>query len=585
MKRVFNLFGKEFNLPWLDRMGKAIRSFSFTEKVIFGVFTVIFVLSSLLIILKVNTQFLIEVPRFGGVLKEGVIGTPRFINPILSISETDRDLSSLVYSGLMRITPDGKLIPDLALDYTISEDGREYVFTIRGDAVFHDGESVTADDVAFTIKQAKNPSIKSPQRANWEGVTVEKISDNQVLFVLPQPYSPFPSNTTIGILPEHIWKDVSDEEFPFTQRNVNPIGSGPYKISNTKRNSSGIAERYELESFNNFTLGKPYIKNITFNFYRNETELLAALGSGNIDSINSISPHSAKQLEKDGFRVIKSPLPRIFGVFFNQSQAPVLASKTVRSALNAAIDREAIVEEVLAGYGSASTGPIPDSLIPFETIKGNLKESELSPTEKAVQILSDGGFKMNESGFMERETKEGLDLLTITISTANVPELVSVAEKIVSSWKAAGIDVTLKVFDPNDFNQNIIRPRKYDAILFGEIIGRDLDFYAFWHSSQRNDPGLNIADYANIDVDSALEDARTLEDTSDKIEELRTFVSEVEKDVPAAFIYSPDFIYVVPKNIKGDVPKNISTPSERFLSVYDWYLETDTVWKIFHTSN
>ena len=536
-------------------------------------------------ILRVNTQFLIEVPRFGGVLKEGVIGTPRFINPILAISETDRDLTSLVYSGLMRITPEGELIPDLALDFTVSEDGLEYIFTIRGDAIFHDGEPVTADDVVFTIEQAKNPSIKSSQRANWEGVIVEKISDNQVLFALPQPYSPFPSNTTIGILPEHIWKDVSEEEFPFTQRNVNPIGSGPYMISSVKRNSSGIAERYELNSFKNFALGKPYIEHIVFSFYKNETELLTALGSGNVDSINSISPSAARQLEYDGYTVDQSPLPRIFGVFFNQSQAPILASKTVRNALNAAIDREDIVNEVLAGYGTPATGPIPESLIPFETLTGDgSSPEELSPTEKALKILSDGGFEMNESGFMERETDDGLELLTLTISTADVPELVSVAEKIIIAWKAAGADVTLKVFDPNDFNQNVIRPRKYDAILFGEIIGRDLDFFAFWHSSQRNDPGLNIADYANIDVDSALEDARTLGDSPDKIEELRTFVNEVEKDIPAAFVYSPDFIYVVPDNLRGITPDNLSTPSERFLSIYDWYLETDTVWKIFNTS-
>ena len=120
--------------------------------------------------------------------------------------------------------------------------------------------------------------------------------------------------------------------------------------------------------------------------------------------------------------------------------------------------------------------------------------------------------------------------------------------------------------------------------MFGEIIGRDLDFYAFWHSSQRNDPGLNIADYANIDVDAALEDARVIENSPDKIEELRIFTREVEKDIPAAFIYSPDFIYVIPTNLNGIIPSNLATPAERFLSSYDWYLETDTVWKIFNTS-
>jgi len=587
VKRVFNLFGKEFHIPRFTRIAHAIQTFSLTEKILFGIFAIIFSLSSLLMLLQINAQFLVEVPRFGGTHREGVIGTPRSINPLLALSETDRDLTTLVYSGLMRITPQGDLIPDLALDYTVSEDGMEYVFTIRGDAVFHDGEAVTADDIVFTVKRAQDPAIKSPKRSDWEGVGVEKISDQEVRFILPQPYSPFLFNTTLGILPEHIWKDVTAEEFPFTQRNVDPVGSGPYEVGQIKRNSSGITERFTLNAFSNFTLGKPYIEHIVFTFYKNEDDLLAALNNKSIDSVNSISPYKAVELEKStSHQVLHFPLPRIFGVFFNQSQAPVLASKTIRQALNAAVDRKQIIDEVLAGYAKETTGPIPANLVSFTSFVPTEAASETtinqqSPTERAVSILQNAGFEVNENGFMERETKSGVDIAAINIATADVPELVAVAERVVAQWRAAGIDANLKVFDRNDFTQNVIRPRKYDAILFGEVIGRDLDFYAFWHSSQRTDPGLNIADYANIDVDAALEDVRELDDSPERIEKLRTFVSEVENDAPATFLYSPDFIYIVPQTLEGIIPEYIGTPSDRFLAVYNWYLETDTVWSIF----
>jgi peptide/nickel transport system substrate-binding protein len=582
MKYKIRFFGKEFNLPWLRHLFKTIQSFSFTEKTIFVIFGILFVISSLLMLLKVNTNLLVEVPRFGGVLKEGLVGTPRFINPLLAISETDRDLTTLIYSGLMRIDANGNLIPDLALEYEESEDGLEYTFTIRGDAVFHDGEPVTADDVIFTINKAINPTIKSPERSNWDGIMIEKISEQEILFVLPKTYSPFLSNMTLGILPEHIWKEVSDEEFPFTQRNVDPVGSGPYKISKIKRNSSGIAVSYELESFKNFTLGRPHIEKIIFNFYKNENDLLVALDNGNIDSVNGISPNFAKQLEEKN-NILRIPLPRIFGVFFNQSQASILASKTVREALETAIDKGEIIEEILYGYGNEADSPIPVGLIPVETLEiKKEEESETSSTEQALEILINAGFEMNEDGIMQRELDNGIETLSLTLSTADVSELVSVAEKVVNYWKAIGVDVTLKIFDPNDFNQNIVRPRQYDAILFGEVIGRDLDFYAFWHSSQRNDPGLNIADYANIDVDAALEKARISENNSDKIEKLKIFVREIKKDIPAIFIYSPDFIYIVPENLNENIPKNLTMPSERFLSVYNWYTETDSVWKFFH---
>ena len=587
MKKVIRLFGKEFHIPRFTKTAEAIQSFSFVEKIIFGLVTTVFVLSALLLLMKVNEQFLIEIPKSGGILREGVIGTPRFINPLLAISETDRDLTTLIYSGLTRTTPAGEVIPDLAYEYSVSEDGLEYIFKIREDAKFHDGKNVTADDVVFTIEKAKDPTIKSPRRANWEGVSVEKISDYEVQFTLAQPYSPFLFNTTMGILPKHIWENVSSEEFAFTQINVEPIGSGPYEFLNAKRNSSGIAEKYELKSFDDFSLGKPYIDEIHFSFFKNESDLISALENNKIDSVNSIEPLNAKNLSEDGYNVKEFPLPRIFAVFFNQSKAPIFASKQVRLALDRAIDRDRIVADVLYGYGNSAYSPIPESIIPYAKLDSigeyTKNENENSVRiEEAIKILEDAGFKKNEQGIMQRTNKDSVDILSFSISTANVPELVTIAEQVVDSWKQIGADVNLKVFDPNDFNQNVIRPRNYDSLFFGEVIGRDLDFFAFWHSSQRNDPGLNIADYANIDVDSALESARKLGDSPDRIEKLLKFVKEVQSDVPAVFLYSPNFIYVVPENLKGVVPENISTPSERFLSVYNWYLKTDTVWRIFN---
>jgi peptide/nickel transport system substrate-binding protein len=348
------------------------------------------------------------------------------------------------------------------------------------------------------------------------------------------------------------------------------------------RNSSGIPKEYRLKSFDDFTLGKPYIKNIHFVFYKNESDLISAFKNEEVTSINSIQTYNAKELSENGYNVQEYPLPRIFGVFFNQSKAPLFASKTVRTALDTAIDRDQIIQNVLNGYGNKIDGPIPSSIIPFTQLSETESSNNNFGTEKAKSILEEAGFKLNEKGVMQRETSEGIEVLSFSVSTANVPELVSAAEQVVESWKAIGADVTLKVFDPNDFNQNVIRPRNYDAILFGEVIGRDLDFYAFWHSSQRNDPGLNIADYANIDVDAVLESARQMDNGPERIEKFRIFAKEIKNDIPAVFLYSPNFIYVVPEKLKGVIPENLETPSERFLSVYNWYLETDKVWRIFN---
>lgn len=586
MKRIYSLFGKEFHIPKFKGIGNIIQSFSLTEKVIFSIFSILFIGTSLSMLLKVNQNFLIEIPRSGGVYKEGIVGTPRFINPLIALSETDRDMSALIYSGLMRQALDGSLIPDLAESVEISEDGLSYFFTIKENAVFHDGKPVTSDDVIFTILTAQDPVIKSIKRANWDSISIEKVNDKELIFHLQQQYAPFLYNTTLGILPKHIWQGVSAEEFSFSQFNSEPIGSGPYKVNKIIRNKSGISEKYELQSFDKFTLNEPYIKNLEIKFYLNEEAIILGLTEKEIDAANSISPERVKEFESDA-RIEHTPLPRIFAIFFNQSKSPVLVNSTVRKALDHAIDRTNIIDTVLSGYGQSITGPIPPTLVPFEEISdGSIVDLEnvddaSKKIEEARQMLSDDGWSQNEEGVLTKKTKDGSEILSFSISTVNVPELVHVAELVTETWRSLGADVSVKIFDSNDLNYNVIRPRKYDALLFGEVIGRDLDFYAFWHSSQRSDPGLNVADYANISVDRALEKARSLYDSTEKNDALQIFEKEIIKDVPAVFIYSPEFIYIVPKNLKGVIPKNITTPSDRFSNIYQWYIETDTVWKVF----
>ena len=141
--------------------------------------------------------------------------------------------------------------------------------------------------------------------------------------------------------------------------------------------------------------------------------------------------------------------------------------------------------------------------------------------------------------------------------------------------------VDIKTFEAGNLNQAVIRPRKYDALLFGQIINHESDLYAFWHSSQRKDPGLNVAMYTNVKVDKLLEDASITADSVARIKKYIEFEDEIKKDMPAVFLYSPDFIYVVSKNLKGNSIDYVSSPKDRFSDVYAWYTDTENVWKIF----
>jgi len=585
-EKIKQILNKKWDIPGSEVFTKILQSLSISEKTFFYALIFITIISGLVLLKNANDKFLVGVPTTGGFLKEGIIGSPRFVNPVLAVSDVDRDLTSLIYSGLMKESDDNKIMPDLARNYKISDNKLEYIFTLKDDLTFQDGVKLTAEDVEFTIKKIQDNTIKSPKRASFYDVKVEKLNDQQIKFTLKNPYAPFLDNLTVGILPKHIWNNLDADQFPLSQYNVEPIGSGPYKVTKMQtlqKNMLLVPTYYELSPFKNYALGAPFIKKLIINFYSNEKSLVEAYIKGDIESINSISSNNMaeiKKIENTDIKII--PLPRIFAVFFNQNESGALAEKEVRQALNMTVNRQKIIEEVLGGYGDPLYGPIPRGLI-----SNDEQESKTDlDFDTASSTLAKAGWKMNQkTGMLEKViNKKKTIQLTFSISTLNSPDLVKAAEIVKQDWEKLGAKVTVKQFDSGDLQQDIIRPRKFEALLFGEVIGRDMDFYAFWHSSQRNDPGINISMYTNSKVDKFLEEARKTSDLETRIEDYKAFEKEIIKDLPAVFLYSPNFIYITPNKIKSDNINLVTLPYERFLNINNWYIETNKVWKIFETN-
>lgn len=571
---------KELRFKSSSNILDTIKRFSATEKAIFGALVIIAILSALAMAASVSDIFKVEVPAEGGEMREGVIGLPRTINPVLAVTDVDRDLSNLVYAGLLRYDGE-KLVPDMAESYSISEDGLTYDFKLRPEAKFHDGEALTADDVVFTVEKIQDSAIKSPRHADWANVSVNKISDHEVQFSLKQPYSPFISNAVVGILPKHIWQNVNDEQFIFSTYNIEPIGSGPYKISAINRDAGGIPTEYRLSAFEG--VRTPNISKLDFVFFNDEAKALDALSTGKIDSLSAIPAADAVSLASnsgEAYEIISSPLPRIFSVFFNQSQVEAFKDKAVREALEMAIDRKQLISEVLHDYGVPLYGPLPPSLTAED-----MKDDQ-SSTTAAIALLEKNGWKKNSDGIYEKKVgKTGIIDLSFNIYTADADELKATAEYLKKTWSALGAKVDIKVYSANDLYQNVIRNRKYDALLFGEQIGKDRDLYAFWHSSQRNAPGLNVSMYANSKADKLLEDIRSETNEKNRIADYAKLDQTIKEDLPAIFLYAPNFTYAVPKSLKGMALNSISAPSDRWNSVDKWYLKTEKVWKIFANSN
>jgi len=636
------------------------------EGIIFFIF--LFLFFSSFFYLSINFYFKNTeiIPAEGGTYIEGVVGSPRFINPIYAeISDVDRDLVEIIFSGLMKYGPNGQIIPDLAKEYKILEEGEVYEFYLKENIFWSDGEPLTVDDVVFTIETIQNPEINSPLRVNWLGVEVEKISDQALRFKLRNPSAVFLENCTVKIISKHIWKDISPQNFPLTTYNLKPIGSGPYKLKKLSQDEQGSLKSLDLEINPKYFGKTPNLNQVSFYFFDSEEQLIAAANSGKIKGLSVKHSKNDQLLKNTEFQQYLLSLPRYFAVFFNLGNSKVLSEKEVRLALDYGTNKEGILKEVLGNRGKIVDSPIlpeiygfekPSEIYEFnpERAKEMLESTDFLETEngKRVKIIEkEPAFQFKSSlttGSQGNEVKElqkclakdpevypegevtgyfgsktkaavirfqekyrvdilvpaGLEKgtgsvkkltraklnevcfespketipLKFSLTTVSQPILIEVASLLQSQWENLGVEVEIKTFDTSTLEREIIKPRNYEALLFGEVLGTIPDPFPFWSSLQKKDPGLNLAMYENKKCDKLLEEVRQSLDEEVRKEKLEEFQELLIEDAPALFLYNPDYLYSVSKEIKGIDVKIITTPSKRLSGIENWYIKTRRVW-------
>ncbi|OGN06668.1 MAG: hypothetical protein A2750_02350 [Candidatus Yanofskybacteria bacterium RIFCSPHIGHO2_01_FULL_45_42] len=517
-------------------------------------------------------HFTKEAPDYGGKFTEGIVGEPRHVNPLLSqANDADRDLVSLVYSGLLKYNGEGKIIPDLAQSYEISSDGLNYTVYMKDDAYWHDGKKVTADDALFTIQTAQNSDYGSPQRINWQGVQVEKINDFALMFKLQARYAQFLNNLTVKILPKHVWQDIKPINFALSEFNLKPIGSGPYKFDRFKKDRNGGMRSYQLSANDNFYGGRPFINEIEVKFYVSEDEMIDAYNRNEIEGLGFVSPDNLKRVKfKQRLNLRELRLPRYFAVFFNQNKSAILSDKNIRLALSHATDKNALVEKVLENRGIAVHSPMMGGVL---DISNNIKKYDYD-LDLAKTILETNGWSKDKNEVFAKKDQK----LQIKIATSTWPELAEVAKIVEEQWEALGAQVDIEVL-PTPELQQVIKDRNYEALLFGAVLNIDPDPFSLWHSSQKKDPGLNLSLYDNKAADTLLEEARQTLNPLERADKYNDFQKLIIEDIPAVFLYNPLYIHGQAKKIMGSNGKLISLPSDRFINIEKWHIDTKRVWK------
>ncbi len=519
----------------------------------------------------------VEKPAVGGMLREGALADPRFINPLYASSDTERDLTNLVFSKLIRYDAGGNPVMDLAEDVAVSPDGKAYTVRLKPDLRWHDGQRLTADDVLFTVKTIQDPEYASPLRFNWTGVTAEKLNEATVRFTLRAPYAPFMENLALGIVPEHLWRRIPREAAILSDLNLKPIGSGPYRFKKFTRREDGTIVSLELARNRTYHGPGPYLEEIRFSFYPDEAQLVAAYRRNDIDAFAFVSTAHVKTLERLDTNIHELALPKLFGVFFNATANPALGRRPVRQALAMAIDRESLITETLAGGGSLVNAAIPPGTF------GAADDIPALPhdPDQARKLLERDGWKTTDTSSdaaLERTEGTGRNRktlkLVIRLVTSDAPELADAARRIAGMWQTIGVKTEVSILPLKDLEAAMIRPRAYEALLFGEVFGHDPDPFAFWHTSQLKDPGLNIALYSNRAADQLLEEARRTSDPEARRQQYREFQKIVSDDAAAIFLYRPLHYYVIRRDIRGVEIGPLALTEERFNGINQWYTDT-----------
>lgn len=332
-----------------------------TERLFFLVFLFLALLSAtyLAVYFYINNTKI--APASGGTYTEGVVGQPRFINPIYGeTNDVDRTLIDLIYSGLMTYDRDGKIVNDLVKSYGLSDDGKTYTFQLKDGLFWQDGAELTADDVIYTIKIIQDSDYKSPLRANWLNVDAKKISDKSFALSLKAPYNSFLENCTIKIIPQHIWKNILPENFALSSYNLQPIGSGFYTLSDLQGNNNGFIKSITLTANHKYYGKLPYISKIYFNFFSDKNDLISAANKKTIDgfSISAIDDNQAlaeKQVRQgwsanEKFDVYSFSIPRYFAVFFNTQSSKLLSDINITQALNYSVNKQELSQKISASF-------------------------------------------------------------------------------------------------------------------------------------------------------------------------------------------------------------------------------------------
>lgn len=548
---------------------QVIKTFSRAERWTCITAFLIFISSFIFFTINFLLQNTSLVPVPGGEHIEGLMGQPSFVNPVLvGNNEPDQDLIRVIFSNLL----------GLAEHYKMSADGKVWNIRLKENLFWHDGRAITTDDVVFTIKIIQDPDSHSPLFPMWQAITVERVSELEIKLLLPEPYVFFESTLKeLRPIPKHLFGAIPVANLRLSDYNLEPIGSGPFKFTSFQKERSGFISEYRLGRNENYFHQKPYLKELVFKFYQGEEKLIEAFNSGAVDAFGGLDQKNLSKVNIN-HQIFEIRMPRYYAIFFNPYTQPAFKDKNVRLALNYATDKERLVKNIFDNQALVVDGPLMPGMKGYDV---KIYPEENFSLEKAEQVLDVSGWQMTEEGIREKTAKKESQRLEFNLVVPQIAFLVEAANLLQEDWSKIGVKLNLIIRPPAEINEEIIKTRNYEMIIFGNVFssGDNPDLSSFWHSAERFYPGLNLALYENKTADSLIESIRKTLNNSKRQADLSTLQSLIIQDLPAIFLFSPHYFYLTKSSLKGFDERFIPLPSDRFENIEQWYVKTARVFK------
>ena len=513
-------------------------------------------------------------PEQGGVYTEGLVGSLGRLNPLLDWNNAaDRDVDKLLFSGLVRFDERGLPHADLAESWGVSQDGTIYNFTIRPNAVWHDGTPVTSDDVIFTIEMMKSAGSLYPQDIKdlWSRVEITQLNEKNLKFTLPEPYVPFIDYLTFGVIPKHLLKSVPPDQMANAEFNINPVGTGPYQFDQLIVENGQIMG-VVLNISTNYYGTPPFIEQVVFRYYPTSAAAFDAYQQGEVFAVGRITSDVLNSaLEEPNLLMYTSRLPQMGYILFNLNnpETTFMQDANFRRALMLGLNRPSIINSVMQGQAVVSDSPIlPNSWAYFDGIE----KFEYDPNG-AIDLLKAEGYVIPAGGGDVR-AKDGVPL-AFTMVHPDDEVHTRIAQAIQTQWARIGVRVELQ---PQPYDQLVLTTlttHTFQAALVDINLARtpDPDPYPFWHQAEAVG-GQNYSGWDNRAASEYLEQARVTADYSLRAKLYRNFQVVFAKELPALPLYVPVYSYAVDSQVQGVQVGPLYEPSDRLNTFTSWYLLT-----------